>query len=975
MYRVTILLLLCVLALAATDSFTIVRVKSGYPIPVNFRLRMPDLPPGVLIVITGTPQYGRLLKADAKTEITQGTTLGNEFAYVVNSDFPKAGNDNVTETISFWYQADDSQPRVDGQFSIVVRNPRPSARNLTFRAVSSKPRLVSLVVRGEGKKELTLRNADLLKSVRVFPPTNDCILTQYDGTAISDETEVTDPSLRLFFGLGTSGQSCSFEFVATGANLLKSNVGKVQLNARIGGKLPRAYSTKAVFRVGFDEVRSLEFIGSTTNPDTNLTFFITSPPKYGKLYFVSDIANANGSNFLKFDDLPKTIYSGPWTRVVLVYRMNKGAFKENVTGSDVIQFKVKDNYQTSAAASVTVTFASGSPPKCSPQIISPVFWDRPVTNIILNYKETSGFSIQKLILLTAPRNAIGDLIFSRQVATKDLDIVNKGKVKPNIELRPLRPGLYFTDRNKRLSYMVRSGTPANVSSNQTYTYRAMNFQGMSCIGSITFEVMPHNQAVVPGAGRAVRRELVRVNDITLLPLWGEANKSVNGAASAVIVSAPKLGSLYVVNADAPYDPTGMYRVRGLDKVTYCRRHKCEKYLGELLTEGATVEQVRLWSRVNLDNSNWRLFVFYKSPPAVESLQTTTDSFEYSFVGKDGSKSTMTQRVVINFKKAKKRVIEVTYKIDSTKRWTTYSEQPETLIKCVVSNTTNQVVAIEEFDMFRRHNKKVDFRLFQFREEGNRLVLAGDRLEKTNKFGLDAQWLHFGNSVVLIPGARSRQQVFQFRARIYNLTATGGIDQNKYEVVRVVVRRENNVPVWVSTPNDVRQELFVGETKPITIQAYDADDDLISFRISQGVTHGILRFQETRFGATTSTIVKSGAVLRIPKGSPFRAQATLFYTAVASPDATYPLEDYFSVFADDGGGVLSERLIVNITQVSDITEKHAQGVILLVPLNIAVYGGAAALAALVIACVMMKRRASRAMYLGLPTSEMQSVGGK
>ena len=968
-----LLLALVVVALAAgSDNFRILRVKDGYPININFRLRMPDLPPGVQVYITGTPKYGRLLKADAKTQVTGGTTLGNEFAYVVNDDYPSPGQDNVTDTITFRYQADDgSETATDGQFSIIVRNPRPVVRNLDFRAIDLKPRLVSLVVRNLLKQSLTLLNSTALSSVTVFPPTQDCSLTQFDGTSVTAPVSVTDPQLRLYFSPGTSSQRCSFDFVATGANLMKSAVGTVYLTPS-AGRPPRAYSTTATFRAGFDESRSLELIGSTTNPNTNLTFLITKQPIAGKLYFVKDIANANKSDYLTFPNLPRVIYSGPSTRVVLIYRPDASSLKQNSIVSDVIQFQVKDKYKISAPATVTVKFVWSSPPVCSPLIISPVFWDRPVTNVILNYKEVNGFSIQKLILLTAPRNPVGDLYFSRKIAAKDLNIVNAGAVRAAVEQRQLRPGLYFTDKDKRLSYMVRRGNN-NVTSTQTYTYRAMNFQGESCIGSVTFEVMPHNQAMPTNALQAVRRELVRVNDITLLPLWGLANLSVKEATSAVIVNLPTRGTLYTVTADAPFDPSEMYRVGGLTKQTYCRRHKCEKYLGEQLVEGSTVEQVRLWSRTDLENSTKRLFVFYKSPQTVESLQTSTDSFDYAFVGKDGTRGKVTQHVEIHFKKAKKRVVEVTYKADSTKRWTTYSEQPETLIKCQVSNLTSQVVAVEEFDMFRRHNKKVDFRLFQFREEGNRLVLAGDRLAKSNKYGLDAQWLLFNNSVVLIPGARSRQQVFKFRARIYNLTATGAIDPNVYEVVRVLVRRENSVPVWVTTPNEAKKELFVGETVPISIQAYDADDDLLAFRISQGVSHGVLRYQETRFGATTSSIVKTGAVLRIPKGSPFRAEATLFYTAVPAEGATYPLEDYCTVYADDGGGVLSERLMVNITQVSDVLEKHTQGVIIMVPTNIAVIGGAVALGALLLLIVVLRRRSSRAKYMGLPTSnEMQTI---
>ena len=881
-------------------------------VPQLFR----DTAPGYLQVkLASDLQFGSLITDDGsaiRRPSSSSSFLNSAvFTYAPDSSFFLASADQ-TERLELQLRI-QGEGTSESNVTVLVNivrwwlQPIPA----TYRSITDKERIVYLRIltrRGDAvNKESPLLSRVVVTSL----PSSGCRLSQFDGWLIQTAgTEVTDKQLRLRFFPPPDRVSCAFEFQAVATNGKSSQAASVTLEPSNGvPDDPRAYNTSATFVLGIDTSRTVELVGSTTNPDTNLSFYVTALPQWGSLFFVDDTFDSlDLRDAIRLTDEP--LYSGPNSHIVLIFAMN--ATVVPLAESTDVRFFVRDDYSRSKVASCTIAFRNSSPPVCSPLIISPVFWDRPVTNVILNYKEVNGFSIQKLILLTAPRNPVGDLYFSRKIAAKDLNIVNAGAVRAAVEQRQLRPGLYFTDKDKRLSYMVRRGNN-NVTSTQTYTYRAMNFQGESCIGSVTFEVMPHNQAMPTNALQAVRRELVRVNDITLLPLWGLANLSVKEATSAVIVNLPTRGTLYTVTADAPFDPSEMYRVGGLTKQTYCRRHKCEKYLGEQLVEGSTVEQVRLWSRTDLENSTKRLFVFYKSPQTVESLQTSTDSFDYAFVGKDGTRGKVTQHVEIHFKKAKKRVVEVTYKADSTKRWTTYSEQPETLIKCQVSNLTSQVVAVEEFDMFRRHNKKVDFRLFQFREEGNRLVLAGDRLAKSNKYGLDAQWLLFNNSVVLIPGARSRQQVFKFRARIYNLTATGAIDPNVYEVVRVIVRPTSlEVLAWNLDVSDVNVTLGAGSSRDIQLFADDPQGEALTFRIFRGPRFGVVLSVETRFNETHAEALDTGSVIRHPLGSIYASQVQLRYLAGAHAEWRYPLEDNFAIFARNEVGIVSDLLVVNIT---------------------------------------------------------------
>ena len=108
-------------------------------------------------------------------------------------------------------------------------------------------------------------------------------------------------------------------------------------------------------------------------------------------------------------------------------------------------------------------------------------------------------------------------------------------------------------------------------------------------------------------------------------------------------------------------------------------------------------------------------------------------------------------------------------------------------------------------------------------------------------GVLGQWLGNENTVILIPSARARKQKFQFRAVIYNMSADGQLDAATREEVRVVVTRENTIPVWLREiiTGQGAVDAYVGSMATIDITAFDAVI-ISSFRVERCEDGFVLR---------------------------------------------------------------------------------------------------------------------------------------
>eukprot|EP00388_Colpodella_angusta_P027450 GDKK01009468.1.p1 GENE.GDKK01009468.1~~GDKK01009468.1.p1 ORF type:complete len:442 (+),score=41.72 GDKK01009468.1:68-1327(+) len=367
-------------------------------------------------------------------------------------------------------------------------------------------------------------------------------------------------------------------------------------------------------------------------------------------------------------------------------------------------------------------------------------------------------------------------------------------------------------------------------------------------------------------------------------------------------------------------------------MAYCGQVDCDKFVDKELELGSELAPLELWSSQTLDSISRALYYFYKSPhqeTVNADYKKASDSFEYVFVDVNG-KVSETQKVIIFYRKPRRRIVTLEYSTSQVQRWENFNRQQETIIPVQVADSNLFVVDILNTDSYRRHGERVPYRLFQYREEGERIV-PGDRVGVSLRSGLQANWItNVNNTIVLVPTIESRVQLYRFRARLYpkkTKAASQGddiADITDYEEVRVVVQRsDNTVPKW-DEDNIVKFNVFVDERTDLILTVTDQEDDLISFVIGEAPTMGTLEAETTRFGVTTTKILKTGSRINIPKGSALRSELALQYSTRGSNSWTeYPVRDYFTVYADDGGGVLSAPIRVDISIVGDKTSRNSQ----------------------------------------------------
>lgn len=939
--------------LAAPLPIKMLAAGRGQPLTIDFLKLFPKIPTGA-VQITKLPTGGKLLDGknavsldDEKLVVLSDTKV----VYRSRDDFPNDGKLQALDSLDYRLVTDSQMFK--GTLQILVNNRQLEIHDYNLRAIDDSARLLTLNVR-DGRTKLTLKDA-VLKDVRIETlPTGGCTVQQFDKTTITQaNTTLTDSNLRVWVlpeEGSPVGTVCTFTYTALRRNGVRTAPATVRITRQLA-RAPRAYNTVVNYQVDFDTSRTVELIGVSGNTGRNLTFQLTAIPAIGQLFDVTETASDElPTKGIEAKDLPLTLYQGPKTRVALVYRIvNPQRLRGQKLAPVFVSFTVTDGTQTSPAATVTINLVRKESPVCGQSIISPVFWDQPVKNVVLNFTTPNGLRVQRIVLLSTPAKPIGDLTFLTRIDQHD------------DRRQQLRVGSIFSDNDKRLQYLVRREN-IRASGNDTFSYRVQTFNGMSCVGKITFQVLQHD-ARRPPAGISVRRELVRVNSITLLPMWGQANASMAPTAIRV-TSVPSYGRLFRVSSLTKYDPGHMYRVsRRGDQLTYCRRHDCTKLLDGEVQTGDVVDIQTLFEGDSL-RSDTRIWLFYQSPKSVPNFQNVKDTFSYVFVDKNGGQSTP-QRVELYYRKALKRVIDIRYALADVRRNQNFDHQAETIIPCVLSNASNQRVMIPQFDKYRRHEQKEEFRLFQYRKDGNR-IYNGERLTNSSVGGVVGQWLEYENTVILIPSARARKQRFQFRAIIYNVTNDGQLDASTREEVRVVVTRENSVPLWMYEQITGRGSVdaYVGSMATIDLAAYDDDDDLLSFRVGEGVKLGSLFYEKESFGLRTLEQLKSGSIVRIPKGSIHRSDVRLQYLTNGAPSWTFPLYDNFTMYADDGGGILSDVLMFNITIVGD---QSGRAVVKSYEVSLGFVGVAAfvAIAMVVVMIVLIRRRMNRRRYMAVP----------
>lgn len=957
------------------------------------------------------------------------------------TDFMSMWRDVAPATASIKFTMGiDGEDEQQGELVVRIHPYVFVAISYKFRSIASSsgtPRLVQLGVRNPIERmSVNFDNPGRLGAVTIVSvPSNGCKLTQFDGAAIEVAgMNVTDNQLRVYIsppenGLALGAQ-CAFTYAAVTTTGFASNIATVTLTGSPPEKVT-TYNTNVYFRPKEDTTRPIEFFANTINPPSNFTWIITQGPVYGELFDVeeSSFTQLTAPLPLTGKSLPYTVYSGPENRIVLFYRLNKKGIetflkptptklergntkKQPATTlkprsassqavgdpitplSDSITYTVKDAYTSSEVATVKVNFVADPSPICGPSNFPHTFWDKPLNNILMNYTIPSGRRASRIILTNIPTNPIGELFYKRTFASEDynddyyyeedLTAVDEENIV-NAVTKALKVGDMFDDRNRRLSYMVKPENRYRYGED-VFTFRVVTDTSgsLSCHGTLRFTVVPHDAR---DKKIAVRNEIARLGSYELMPFWGLANQTLlnnnkNDPASIAkirITKAPVLGKIFGLSESTPFLPGEMIRGH-VGMMAYCGQVACDQYAGKELVVGSEQTPLELWSAQTLDSLQSALYYFYKSPHpegVPNDYKKVSDSFEYVFVDKNGKESEV-QKVIIYFRKPRRRIVTLEYSSDQVQRWENFNRQQETIIPVQVADPALFAVEILNTDMYRRHGEKVPYRLLQYREEGNRIV-PGNRLPMTLRSGLTANWiLNPNNTIVLIPTIESRVQRYQFRARLYPKKTKGAVegddiaDITDYEEVRVIVQRsDNTVPRWDPT-NEVKYNVFVDERIEFMLAATDDEDDLLSFVIGEAPTKGTLEAETTLFGVTTTKTLKAGSRVIIPKGSALRSEVVLQYSSRGSNSWTdYPVRDYFTVYADDGGGVLSAPLRIDISIVGDRTARNSQPLQFIVHTgNIKLYAVGLFIVLLGMIAYFLRRHYARRAYGGVPTVDVE-----
>lgn len=984
------------------------RATAGEPLPISFK----DLYAGAIngdfnVVIEQLPVKGRLIAKNSGKPITatKRTAAGNSFFFTS----PPTLQESVSFVIGIEQQSSTATTKRYAQITIRVAPARLFARTMTYQTYPGQEKELQLEIRPVRQSVDKLFPSEKatvspLNRVEITTLPPGCALKQWDNTAIDTVPAlVTDPELRLKItpdSTLTTGKRCAFMYHGFNQENQASTDASVILKI-VEKRGPFAFGSRMIYRLGVDDARPISLKASPPVAREFVQFYLLTVPTIGKLYLANEtVVQALGEPLVVTDPVKGLLVGASTTnyRVVLFYKIDEKEVA-NVQPADVtFTFKATSANGESEVVTNTISLKRSTAPICGITSYGPVFWDKPVREVRLNYTDPTGHGIDRVVLSQIPQNPIGRLYFRRVII--DGDATEKTGNVYNTIVRNDKPSLVdvgsaFNDRKDGIFYAV---LPNNTASRgiDVFTFRVFNQHGESCAGQLVFEVKPHDgkqkQEVVvdPNTGDqqtvevAIRRETAQAGAFTLLPLWGTANRSIT-AVSAVIMKLPARGSLFLLSEEAPYEEGRMYR-QALGSRPYCQRYDCSKYTGKRLQVGDEVRPVRYGGNIDegVEPGRPRMFVLFRAPLpklslADESLYKVAwnkpDTFEYQFQNSIGTRG-ITQRVEVYLTRGRLPTITVNYAKKDAWDWTDYNSQRLKAIRVRIVNETElgrKEVMVLKQDLFRRHGRLARFQLFDFGEDGDRIVPVKE-LKPFVRNNIEGMWVDpQKGAVALIPTINSREQRFTFRVRIFTKNDDGSFNPDQFEDFRVNVVRQNVVPEWDTRMSDKEVSTFTDTVATINLVASDLDGDTLQFKVIRAPKYGVLSYAAMQFLATKEQPVREGALIALPRGSAHTGTTgdvtlQLIYRSYGRVDLQYPVNDTFAVVADDGSGVNSEPWTVKV-QVFKNANFGKAAVMTGANSSTGQSATVAAIVAMLIAGVVLviivRRRAAKARYMQLP----------
>ncbi|KEG11205.1 hypothetical protein DQ04_02861050 [Trypanosoma grayi] len=881
----------------------------------------------VYVLFPKLPANGALHVGKEKVELNEQYRVASLITYRSAPSFPPDGEEDAEEVFPIRLFSQENSIGKTQTLRIVVENKKlvtPGARLTMIDPNTTQILELPVQERRRGPQwiqdapKLDVRAEVRWMTITNLPHPSVCMVKPYGSdvaiTQVPTVIKDTEQKWRVVLQplrLGVD-ENCTFSYSATHKNGVNSIPGQVVL-CRIKPRLPVAYNRNISTLInarGEAPASDISVGGYSLNPSSKtINVTILSLPHYGKIFRISgnkNVAPLDDSSCLRREELPIVFQINTNPAIVyLNYKVDAVPLLPLFMASDrrVVDnftFTVQDKYNTSEVGVQNITLLLSASPICADTVVSPVFYDRPLRNVMLNYTLPTGAEVASLVLLGTPKNPIGDLWFKRNSE----DAVSA--------ITRLVPGDYFSDTRRALKYAVRSGNE-KLEQNETYTFQ-VRVAGRSCFGSITFVITPHNTEAENSSLPAIHRDVVRIDSYTMLSIKWTATKMNDIPPRAIeILKVSSFGDTYTVFSYATIDANIVVGSTLGVGGSFCFLHDCSRITNKIVIPGQVIHLSELWNGNHSASAGntAQFFLIYKAPAKFPN--SSFDVMEYNFVDEDGVRSSI-QRLQLYFRKAYLQERSLTYTVECEGRASSphYGRQMRKVTFPDVSE--EEVIMIDKIELASRHSPTQTLFFYRCEREGDKMV-SGELMQLEAHGGFMGYWLQKENTVFVWTAARN--PTLFLRVRMFRRSLGGAVLYNMSRRYFATVRRSNQSPVsWLREQTTGGGNVVTTTKKQTVINVTVSDKyrEGFAFRVHESPKWGRLQFLDCRFARPLPIVVHRGSVQYVPftaLDAEGTATLSFLYLSEGSADWVYPLQDNFTLLIDDGGVVFSEPIVVKI----------------------------------------------------------------
>eukprot|EP01065_Artemidia_motanka_P033660 TRINITY_DN4067_c5_g1_i1.p1 TRINITY_DN4067_c5_g1~~TRINITY_DN4067_c5_g1_i1.p1 ORF type:complete len:1194 (+),score=355.64 TRINITY_DN4067_c5_g1_i1:57-3584(+) len=707
---------------------------------------------------------------------------------------------------------------------------------------------------------------------------------------------------------------------------------------------PQVYSSHYLFH-DQDEPHVIELLSSQSGP---AELFLTLVPS-GELYQESETQPGRPGARITACGEPanRTVRKEPslWCnlgtttgrRVLLLKPPKANGGRHNLR----LCFKVRRNsthHKELWSEEAEVTFAVGEnrPPICEATTLPPVFLHQEPVRVSLKYLDPDRDQIARLILMKVPSNPLGYLAQRMRVSVRAPGNSTQGdKALTKDTFIPLRVWDSFYDTDESLYYVQREEAELGDYEGmreEEFWFSAEDVLGEQCkdtyvnpeeprpeerlttIGKLTVRVLRHDlsqsdvnrlvadEHVTVPSNASVRAERAVLGQYLLLPLWGEANKTVQPKA-AEILTTPHLGKLYAVLPHAVYEPSVSY-------ADYCVRRDCEVVRGDEIGPNGAVQPVTMKGKTPSSAGAPRpeLLVLYRADVLSgdeAAANTSFDSFRYVFV--DGEKKSAPEETLLYLAPPQLEEKVIWYSPHDTMIVVPVLDVPQSQQQCRVQ---------EYAEDLRLHAQERNYYLFQYDTNGTSGYEAklGARLDgplgmtwRHNHRGL---WVAKDNTVIVQPRAGFVNSIFRFRVSVYEPYGNGS-SWIEVKQLRIVVAKRIEPPRPFSNALHIPEHSRVRSIR-VVLKAALSVEDRAAFVLTSMPQFGYLQVDTKRGQRSGLKLLRTvSRNERLASDSPEGDSLTLWYRVKRSVRGPENDSFTFRVFGTGTALLSAEQGVIKI----------------------------------------------------------------